>query len=67
MKPRSLVFDLFGDYLRYRGGEVRLRGLVALMACFGVPAATLRVVATRMRKEGWLESLREGRETGCTR
>ena len=25
MKARSLVFDLFGDYLRYRGGEVRLR------------------------------------------
>jgi phenylacetic acid degradation operon negative regulatory protein len=33
------------------------------MACFGVPAATLRVVATRMREEGWLESRREGRET----
>jgi phenylacetic acid degradation operon negative regulatory protein len=58
-----LVFDLFGDYLRYRGGEVRLRGLVALMSCFDVPEATVRVVATRMRKEGWLESRREGRET----
>lgn len=63
MKPRSLVFDLFGDYLRYRGGEVRLRGLVALMGCFEVPEATVRVVAARMRKEGWLESRREGRET----
>ncbi|MGW0570274.1 PaaX family transcriptional regulator [Streptomyces tauricus] len=63
MKPRSLVFDLFGDYLRYRGGEVRLRGLVALMSCFDVPEATVRVVATRMRKEGWLSSRREGRET----
>ncbi|WP_324786587.1 PaaX family transcriptional regulator C-terminal domain-containing protein [Streptomyces sp. H51] len=63
MKPRSLVFDLFGDYLRYRGGEVRLRALVALMACFDVPEATVRVVAARMRKEGWLESRREGRET----
>ncbi|MFI9629418.1 PaaX family transcriptional regulator C-terminal domain-containing protein [Streptomyces sp. NPDC052042] len=57
------MFDLFGDYLRYRGGEVRLRGLVALMACFGVPEATVRVVVARMRKEGWLESRREGRET----
>ncbi|MFJ8931488.1 PaaX family transcriptional regulator C-terminal domain-containing protein [Streptomyces sp. NPDC102364] len=63
MKPRSLVFDLFGDYLRYRGGGVRLRGLVALMSCFDVPEATVRVVATRMRKEGWLVSRREGRET----
>ncbi|WP_328346407.1 PaaX family transcriptional regulator C-terminal domain-containing protein [Streptomyces violaceus] len=63
MKPRSLVFDLFGDYLRYRGGVVRLRSLVALMDCFDVPESTVRVVAARMRKEGWLESRREGRET----
>ncbi|MFJ8537173.1 PaaX family transcriptional regulator C-terminal domain-containing protein [Streptomyces sp. NPDC093591] len=63
MKPRSLVFDLFGDYLRYRGGEVRLRGLVALMDCFDIPESTVRVVAARMRKEGWLDSSREGRET----
>lgn len=63
MKARSLVFDLFGDYLRYRGGEVRLRGLVALMECFGVPESTVRVVVTRLRKEGWLASRRDGRET----
>ena len=63
MKARSLVFDLFGDYLRYRGGEVRLRHLVALMACFDIPEPTVRVVATRLRKEGWLSSRREGRET----
>lgn len=63
MKARSLVFDLFGDYLRYRGGEVRLRTLVGLMECFEVPEATVRVVAARMRKEGWLDSRREGRET----
>ncbi|MDT7617630.1 MAG: phenylacetic acid degradation operon negative regulatory protein, partial [Pseudonocardiales bacterium] len=31
MKARSLVFDLFGDYLRFRGGEARLRTLTALM------------------------------------
>lgn len=63
MKARSLVFDLFGDYLRYRGGEVRLRTLTALMACFDVPEATVRVVVTRLRKEGWLASRRDGRET----
>lgn len=58
----SLVFDLFGDYLRYRGGEVRLRGLVSLMGSFDVPGATVRVVVARLRKEGWLASRREGRE-----
>jgi phenylacetic acid degradation operon negative regulatory protein len=63
VKARSLVFDLFGDFLRYRGGEVRLRGLIALMACFDVPEPTVRVVVARLRKEGWLRSSRDGRET----
>jgi phenylacetic acid degradation operon negative regulatory protein len=63
VRARSLVFDLFGDHLRYRGGEVRLRALVALMACFDVPEATVRVVAGRLRREGWLASRRAGRET----
>src|SRR6478609_7315352 len=63
MKPRSLVFDFFGDYLRYRGGEVRLRGLVALMNCFDIPEPTVRVVVGRLRRDGWLGSRKEGRET----
>jgi phenylacetic acid degradation operon negative regulatory protein len=63
LKARSLVFDLYGDYLRYSGGEVRLRGLVALLDCFGIPEATTRVAAARLRKEGWLAADREGRET----
>lgn len=63
MNARSLMFDLFGDYLRYRGGEARLRGLVALMEAFEVPEATVRMVAARLRREGWLTSRRMGRET----
>ena len=63
MKARSLVFDLFGDYLRYRGGEVRLQHLVTLLDSCGIPEATVRVIATRLRKEGWLDSRRDGRET----
>jgi phenylacetic acid degradation operon negative regulatory protein len=66
VKARSLVFDLFGDYLRYRDGVARLRALVGLMDCFGVPETTVRVVVTRLRKEGWLASSRDGRETVYT-
>jgi phenylacetic acid degradation operon negative regulatory protein len=63
LKARSLVFDLYGDYLRYNGGQVRLRGLVSLLGCFGIPEATARVAAARLRKEGWLSADRDGRET----
>jgi phenylacetic acid degradation operon negative regulatory protein len=63
IRARSLVFDLFGDYLRYRGGAVRLRALVSLLDCFDVPESTTRVAATRLRKENWLTAERQGRET----
>lgn len=63
MKARSLIFDLFGDYLRYQEGRVRLRGLAALMECFAIPETTVRVAAARLRKDGWLASERDGRET----
>jgi phenylacetic acid degradation operon negative regulatory protein len=63
VRARSLIVDLFGDYLRYRGGQARLRALVALLDCFGIPEASARVAAARMRKEGWLAADREGRET----
>lgn len=63
MKPRSIVFDLFGDYVRYRGGAARLRTLSALMGCFGVGESTVRVVLSRLRKEGWFDARRDGRES----
>jgi phenylacetic acid degradation operon negative regulatory protein len=63
VRARSLVFDLFGDYLRYRGGQVKLRGLVALLDCFGVPEPTVRVSAARLRNQGWLRAEKQGRET----
>ena len=36
MKLRSIVFDLFGEYIRYDGGEIGLRALVELFAPFGI-------------------------------
>ncbi|HEV7686897.1 MAG TPA: PaaX family transcriptional regulator, partial [Acidimicrobiia bacterium] len=36
MKLRSIVFDLFGEYIRYDGGEIGLRALVELLAPFGI-------------------------------
>jgi phenylacetic acid degradation operon negative regulatory protein len=63
VKARSVVVDLFGDYLRYRGGEVRLRHLITLLGYFGVPDPTARVAVARLRKEDWLTARKTGRET----
>ena len=68
MKPRTVVFDLFGDHLRHLDGgagpgSVRLQALVELLGLFGVGDSTTRVVLARMRREGWFTSTRDGRQT----
>lgn len=62
MKPRAVVFDLFGDHLRYHGGAARTQALVELLEVFGVGEPTARIVLARMRKEGWLATRRDGRQ-----
>src|SRR5882724_10479179 len=64
MKPRAIVWDLFGDHLRYiDGGRVPMRALNQLLDMFGVGESTTRVVLSRMRREGWFTTSRDGRQT----
>jgi phenylacetic acid degradation operon negative regulatory protein len=62
-KPRSLVLDLFGDYLRYVDAEARLSQLTALLGAFDVEPATVRVTLSRLKREGWFTTRKVGRET----
>lgn len=62
-KPRALILDLFGDYLRYAGSDIRLADLTELLAVFDIEPATVRVNLSRLRKEGWFTTRRVGRET----
>jgi phenylacetic acid degradation operon negative regulatory protein len=64
--PRSLILDLYGDYLRYVGPEVRLSPLTALLEEFDIAPATVRVTMSRLRREGWFTTRRLGRETAYT-
>jgi phenylacetic acid degradation operon negative regulatory protein len=66
VKPRSLVLDMFGEYLRYLGPDVRLTQVTNLLSEFEVTPATVRVTMSRLKKEGWFTSRREGRETVYT-
>src|SRR5256886_8457456 len=63
VKLRSIVFDLFGEYIRYDGGEIGLRALVELLAPFGIGDDVVRVLMARLRREGWFESSRVGRQS----
>lgn len=59
--PRSLIFDLYGQFIRYDGGEISLQALTRLMQCFGAPPDSVRVLMSRLRREGWYETRRRGR------
>ena len=67
MKPRAILWDLFGDHLRYIDdglqGGVPMRALTQLLDAFGVGENTSRVVLSRMRREGWFTTDRDGRQT----
>jgi phenylacetic acid degradation operon negative regulatory protein len=62
MKPRALILDLFGDYLRYTGGQARAGDLVTLLGVFDVEPAAVRMTLSRLRREHWFTTTRHGRE-----
>jgi phenylacetic acid degradation operon negative regulatory protein len=60
IKPRAILWDLPGAHLRYLGdGRIPMRALTELRGC----SSTSRVVLSRMRREGWLTTCRDGRQT----
>jgi phenylacetic acid degradation operon negative regulatory protein len=63
MKPRSVIFDIFGTYVRYRGGTIGLSQIVNMLSWFGISDDAARVTLSRMRREGWFETRRAGRSS----
>jgi phenylacetic acid degradation operon negative regulatory protein len=58
MQARSALFDLYGDYLRPRGGRAPVAALVKLLAPLGIAAPAVRTAVSRMVRQGWLVPLR---------
>jgi phenylacetic acid degradation operon negative regulatory protein len=58
MQARSALFDLYGDYLRPRGGRAPIAALVRLLAPLGVAAPAVRTAVSRMVRQGWLLPIR---------
>lgn len=64
MQARSALFDLYGDYLRSRGGRAPVAALVRLLAPLGIAAPAVRTAVSRMVRQGWLEPQRVGAGPG---
>jgi phenylacetic acid degradation operon negative regulatory protein len=58
MQARSALFDLYGDYLRPRGGRAPVAALVKLLAPLGVAPPAVRTAVSRMVRQGWLRPMR---------
>lgn len=58
MQARSALFDLYGDYLRPRGGRAPIAALVRLLAPIGVAAPAVRTAVSRMVRQEWLLPVR---------
>lgn len=58
MQARSALFDLYGDYLRPRGGRAPVAALVKLLAPLGIAPPAVRTAVSRMVRQGWLHPMR---------
>jgi phenylacetic acid degradation operon negative regulatory protein len=58
MQARSALFDLYGDYLRPRGGRAPVSALVRLLSPLGIAAPAVRTAVSRMVRQGWLHPQR---------
>lgn len=56
MQARSLLFDLWGDYIQHVGGEAWTSTLARYLAEFGISDTALRQALSRMVRQGWLQS-----------
>ncbi|GGE12825.1 phenylacetic acid degradation operon negative regulatory protein PaaX [Marinithermofilum abyssi] len=60
MKPRSLMFTLYGEYIQYYGGEIWIGSLIRLMNEFGISEQSVRGATLRMVNQGLLQVRRVG-------
>ena len=59
----SLIVSLFGDLARAQGDQISSATISQIMAVIGIKPEAMRVALHRLRRDGWIESMRVGRTT----
>jgi phenylacetic acid degradation operon negative regulatory protein len=54
VRARSALFDVYGSYLRVRGGAAAIAALVRLLEPLGFEAPAIRTAVSRMVRQDWL-------------
>jgi phenylacetic acid degradation operon negative regulatory protein len=58
VRARSALFDVYGSYLRARGGSAAIAALVRLLEPLGFEAPAIRTAVSRMVRQDWLRPVR---------
>jgi len=58
---QDMIFTLYGDYIRHRGGEAWTGSLIELLDLFGLSGQAVRSTLSRMSQKGWLKSRKVSR------
>jgi phenylacetic acid degradation operon negative regulatory protein len=63
MNTRSMIFTLYGDYIRHYGNKIWIGSLIRLLNEFGHNDQAVRAAISRMLKQGWVESEKQGNKS----
>lgn len=63
LNTRSMIFTLYGDYISHYGNEIWIGSLIRLLEPFGHNEPSVRAAISRMNKQGWVQSRREGNKS----
>ena len=63
MNTRSMIFTLYGDYIRHYGNEVWIGSLIRLLNEFGHNDQAVRAAISRMNKQGWVQAKKKGNKS----
>ncbi|TDL35266.1 phenylacetic acid degradation operon negative regulatory protein PaaX [Jeotgalibacillus sp. S-D1] len=63
MNTRSMIFTLYGDYIRHYGNKIWIGSLIRLLNEFGHNDQAVRAAISRMNKQGWVQAEKKGNKS----
>ncbi|WP_042347520.1 phenylacetic acid degradation operon negative regulatory protein PaaX [Bacillus massiliigorillae] len=60
---QSMIFTIYGDYIRHYGNKIWIGSLIRLLKEFGHNEQAVRVAVSRMLKQGWVKSEKQGHKS----
>lgn len=62
-QTRSMIFTIYGDYIRHYGNVIWTGSLIRLLKAFGHNEQSVRAAVSRMGKQGWVQSTKKGNKS----